>query len=131
MNKNAPPVLKHGYIIYAAFIVGLLSALAIRALVVITHIDPDWVRPVWYFAIISNFAFFYYRFGISRKRRAAIEDYRLIEKIESGQCPTGEDREVLLYLLGSIRVSLENYNYLIIFIFSLVAIALDLVLTYL
>lgn len=129
MNTKKPAVLSKK-IIYGAFVLGLTTAIAIRALIVINHINPALMRPVWYFAVIGNFGFFYYRYKITQKRRNAIDDYRLIEKVEAGQCLVGEDREVLLYLLHSLKKSMENINYLIIFIFSLIAIAIDLALTY-
>jgi len=124
------PAILSKWIIYGAFAIGLLTAIAIRALIVINHINPELMRPVWYFAVIGNFIFFYYRYMITQKRRNAIDEFKLIEKVEAGQCLMGEDREVLLYLLHSLKKSLENYNYLIIFIFSLIAIAIDLGLTY-
>ncbi len=115
--------------IYAAFGLGLLTAIAIRAIIVLNHIAPSWVRPVWYFAVIGNFFFFYYRFKISQKRRRAVDEYQLIKKIQTNPHIQKEDRDVLVYLLFSIRRSLENINYLIIFLFSIVAIAIDLILS--
>ncbi|MHB1381529.1 MAG: hypothetical protein ACYCXJ_04830 [Thermoleophilia bacterium] len=121
-----PPTLAPGYKIYGALGIGLAAAIAIRALIVLDHVEPDWVRPVWYFAILGNFVFFYYRYQITRKRKKAVREHALIEKISSEAPLEPEDRVVLVYLLSSIRKSPENINYLIIFLFSLVAIALDL-----
>ena len=72
--------------------------------------------------------FFLYRFRISQKRKKAIRDYQLIEKVKANACLTDDDREVVLYLLSSIKVSLEDINYAIIFIMSIIAIAADLIL---
>lgn len=118
------------YKIYGAFWLGLLTAIAIRALIVLNHVNPDWVRPVWYFAVVGNFVFFYYRFQISSKRKRAIRNHRLIEKISSGDTLSDSDREVLSYLLTSIKTSPEHLNYLIIFFFSVVAILLDIAFVY-
>ncbi len=127
--KNHKPRLVSSSMIYAAFGLGLLTAIAIRAIIVLNHIAPSWVRPVWYFAVIGNFFFFYYRFKISQKRRRAVDEYQLIKKIQTNPHIQKEDRDVLVYLLFSIRRSLENINYLIIFLFSIVAIAIDLILS--
>jgi hypothetical protein len=54
-----------GYKIYGALGLGLATAIAFRALIVINHVHPDWVRPVWYFAVLGNFFFFYHRFRIN------------------------------------------------------------------
>lgn len=114
------------YKIYGAFILGISTAVALRAIIVLQHIEPSWVRPAWYFAVLGNFLFFYYRYQITEKRKRAIRDHRLIEKVEELDSLSEGDREVLIYLLNSIRKSPEHLNYLIIFVFSLVAIAIDL-----
>ncbi|GBD98424.1 hypothetical protein BMS3Abin07_00438 [bacterium BMS3Abin07] len=117
------------YVVYLFFSLGLFSALAFRALIVFQHLEPGWFRPVWYIAVIGYFFFFLYRFKISKKRKNAIADYRLIEKIKTNACLSDEDRGVLLYLLSSITVSLEDINYAIIFVLSIVAVAGDIILT--
>ncbi len=127
--KDHKPRLVSSSMLYAAFILGLLTAIAIRAIIVLNHIEPSWVRPVWYFAVVGNFLFFYYRFKISQKRRKAVDEYQLIKKIQTNPHIRKEDREVLVYLLLSIQRSLENINYLVIFLFSIVAIAIDLILS--
>lgn len=118
------------YAMYSVFILGLLASTAFRVIIVIDHIHPSWVRPVWYFAVLGNFAFFFHRFRITIKRKKAVDDFQLIEKVKSGSCLSDEEREVLAYLLSSIKRSPENINYLIIFLLSLVAIAADIILTY-
>jgi hypothetical protein len=128
MNKEKPHTLPK-YMIYGFFTLGLLSAIAFRALIVIQHVEPYWFRPVWYIAVLGYFLFFLYRFRISQKRKQAIRDYRLIEKVKANACLTDDDREVVLYLLSSIKVSLEDINYAIIFVLSIVAIAADILLT--
>lgn len=112
--------------IYAVFILGLLTAIALRAIIVVNHLNPSWVSPLWYFAVLGNFVFFYYRFRITQKRKRAIEDFSLMEKVKEDSCMDEESKEVIAYLLNSIRKSPENLNYLIIFIFSILAIALDI-----
>ena len=122
--------LSPGYKIYGAFVLGLSTAIALRAIIVLEHVQPGWVRPAWYFAVLGNFLFFYYRYQITEKRKRAVRDHQLIEKIEALDSLSEEDREVLIYLLNSIRKSPEHLNYLIIFLFSLVAIAIDLVFVF-
>ncbi|MFA6000490.1 MAG: hypothetical protein WC828_00015 [Thermoleophilia bacterium] len=114
------------YKIYGALVLGISTAVALRAIIIFEHIQPGWVRPAWYFAVLGNFLFFYYRYQISEKRKKAVRDHRLIEKVEELDSLTESDREVLIYLLNSLSKSPEHLNYLIIFIFSLVAIAIDL-----
>ena len=129
MTKEKPSIAP-AYKIYSYFILGLATAIAFRALIVIDHIHPTWVRPVWYFGVLGNFVFFFYRFRVSVRRKKAVNEFQLIEKIQSGDSLTAIDREVIIYILRSIKLSPENINYLIIFLFSLLAIGLDIVLFY-
>jgi len=124
------PAISSNYAIYGAFIIGLVTATAFRAIIIIEHIQHSWVRPVWYFAVLGNFIFFLHRFRITQKRKKAVDDYQLIEKAGSDAGFSQADRDVLIFLLTSIKRSPENINYLIIFLFSLLAIAADLILSY-
>lgn len=130
MTKEKPTIAPV-YKIYGFFLLGLATAIAFRAIIVIDHIQPTWVRPMWYFGVLGNFVFFYHRFKISEKRKSAVSEYQLIEKIQSGADLSPMDREVIVYLLKSIKLSPENINYLVIFLFSLLAIGLDLALSFL
>ena len=130
MGKDKP-TLAPRYKIYGAFALGLTTAVAFRALIVLGHTYPDWVRPVWYFAVLGNFLFFFYRFQITEKRKRTIRSCQLIEKVRSETQLSTSDREALTYLLLSIKRSPEHINYLIIFLFSLLAIGLDIALIFL
>ena len=129
MQKRHPK-LSSRFRIYGAFSLGLATAIAIRALIVLDHVQPSWVRPVWYFAVLGNFLFFFYRYQITDKRKKAVKNHRLIEKLSTRQELTEDDRVVLTYLLTSIKKSPEHLNYLIIFVFSILAIAMDLAIVY-
>jgi hypothetical protein len=117
------------YVMYSFFVLGLLSAIAFRAIILFQRLEPSWVRPVWYIGTVGYFFFFLYRYEITKKRKRAIEQFQLIEKVKANACLGDQDREVVLYLLSSIRFSLEDINYAIIFILSLIAVASDLVLS--
>jgi len=128
MNKNQPHTLPKP-VIYGFFILGLLSAVAFRIIIVFQHIEPTWVRPVWYAGILGYIVFFLYRYSISRKRKNAIKDYDLINKLKNKDRLSDKDREIVTYLLSSIQKSMEDLNYYIIFILSILAIAADIVFT--
>lgn len=129
MEKHNPS-LAPSYKIYFFFILGLTTAIAFRSLIVFDHIRPSWVRSVWYFAVLGNLVFFFHRFSISGKRKNAIREFELIEKIQTGECLSGTDRDALVYILQSIKLSPENINYLVIFLFSILAIGVDITLSY-
>lgn len=128
---NKKPALPSKFIIYGAFTLGLSTAIAVRAIIVLDHLHPTWVRPVWYFAVLGNFVFFFYRYRVTEKRKNAIRKHQLLEKLSSRQILSDDDRDVLVYLLTSLKKSPENLNYLIIVAFSILAIAIDLFFVYL
>lgn len=117
------------YIMYSFFILGLVSAIAFRSIIIFQGIEPSWVRPVWYIGTVGYFLFFLYRYNITKKRKKAVEQFKLIEKLNTNACLTETDREIVLYLLSSIKLSLEDINYAIIFLLSILAVIADLVLT--
>jgi len=129
MSNNSPHTLPRSVII-GAMVLGMLSALSFRILMVLEQFEPGLVKPVWYFGVVGYIFFFLYRYLITRKRKRFIEEYKLIEKVEDGQCLVGKDREVLIYLLSSIRVSREHVNYYVIFMLSILAILADLALRF-
>ena len=110
------------------FVVGVLSSVAFRAIILFQKYHPGWVRPVWYFGVIGYMVFFLYRYAISHRRKRTIAQTNIIGKLRDDKPLSADDREAAMYLLNSIRKSPEDWNYLAIFILSLAAIALDLLL---
>ncbi|GAB4406223.1 MAG: hypothetical protein OHK0032_01140 [Thermodesulfovibrionales bacterium] len=125
MNSKKPHTLPPS-VIYCFFALGIVSAIAFRAIIVFQRLEPSWVRPVWYVGVIGYMVFFLYRYYISEKRKKAVENFQLIEKVKANACLNDEDREVVVYLLSSIRKSPENVNYFIIFLLSILAIIADI-----
>jgi hypothetical protein len=115
-------------VIVGFFVLGLLSSVAFRAIILCQKYSPTWVRPVWYFGVIGYMLFFMYRYYISLRRKRTIAQSGIIEKIRAGDSLSAEDRDATLYLLNSVRKSQEDWNYLAIFILSILAIGLDLML---
>jgi hypothetical protein len=116
------------YVIHGMLALGLVSAFAFRVIIVLERVEPAWVRPAWYLGAGGYVFFFFYRYRITRKRKNTIRKYKLIEKIRDEECLTGEDRDVVMYLLSSIKSSKEDINYMVIFALSVVAITADILL---
>ncbi|MGV1100557.1 hypothetical protein ACUUL3_14270 [Thiovibrio sp. JS02] len=116
------------FVIYLFLIIGLLSAVAFRLLTIVNTFYPALLRPLWYFGVIGYILFFAYRYHISEKRKKAIRENRLLEKIRAAAPLDREDRELIEYVLSSISKSKENINYLFIFALSIVAVAADILL---
>jgi hypothetical protein len=123
--KNSPHTLPP-VVINLFFVIGLMSALSFRALMAIKDMQPQLFRPVWYMGIIGYILFFGFRYSITEKRKKAISEFHLIDKLEKGEEFSANDRQVMTYILSSLQKSRENLNYLFIFATSAIAIFLDL-----
>ncbi len=117
------------WVINLFFALGLLSSTAIRLLIIFDHVAREFVRPAWYVGVSGYVIFFAYRYAITRRRRRLIEQHDLVAKVKSGTELSTDEREALEYVLLSVSKSRENLNYLVIFAFSFMAIAADIILT--
>lgn len=113
-------------VIVALLAVGLASSLAFRLIIVAEHLQPAWVRPLWYAAVVLNAVFFAYRYWVSRRRVAAVIGGDLDGKLHRGDPLSDSQREQAAAILHSIRISPERWNYLVIFFLSAAAIVADL-----
>lgn len=129
MDRKILPHTVPPYISYGFFFLGVVSAIAFRVIIFFQRYEPAWVRPVWYVGILGYIGFFMYRYSIARKRKNAIRDFDLIEKVRQNACLSEEERAVVSYLLSSLKKSPEDINFLIIFVLSLIAIAADIALS--
>ena len=116
-------------VIIALLAICLISSLAFRAIIVAEHVEPGWVRPLWYLGVLLNAVFFAYRYRVSLRRVRAVVGGDLDRKMRTGESLSEFDRAQIAAILYSIRISPERFNYLVIFILSAVAIAADLWLT--
>lgn len=119
--KKSPHTLPTS-IINLFFVIGLLSALSFRLLLIVQEVTPELFKAVWYCGIIGYILFFSFRYAISQKRKKAIVQSNLIEQLNSGKTLSEEDRLTIVYLLSSIKKSRENLNYMFIFLTSAIAV---------
>ena len=104
--NTTPTIIPKPFII-GFFILGLLSSVAFRAIILFQKFNPAWVRPVWYFGVIGYMLFFMYRYRISLRRKRTIAQTGIIQKIGAGAALSPDDRDAALYLLSSIQKSRE------------------------
>lgn len=116
-----------GWVINLFFVTGLVSALLFRILIFVNSYWPDWSRVVWYCGVLGYILFFAFRFFISFRRRAAIRENNLIEKLEQSDL-NENDKDEVIYIMTSIMKSREMINYIFIFSVSGISIIVDLLL---
>ncbi|WP_022853646.1 hypothetical protein [Thermodesulfatator atlanticus] len=112
---------------WAAFLIGICGAISLRLILIAKAYNrPDLITLFWYLGVCGNMIFFMFRAYVTARRKKTIEELRLLEKLEKKEKLSDEDFEALRYLVSSIKVSKERWNYVVIFVFSLAAIFWDL-----
>lgn len=104
------------------FIVGVLATVAYRIIVVLNHYSPVLVQIAWYIGTVGFVWYFAHRFRIENRRNKTIKEMKLVEKINTDNCLSVEEKKSLTYILESLQTSLAKWNYIIIFIFSALAL---------
>lgn len=128
MKQPIPSVLPRG-VIHLFFWIGLIAAVCIRSITIVSRVDADAAIWVWRFAMLCYLFFFGYRYWIGQKRRRVIVENCLIDRFESWTDLDAELREPTLYILRSITRSKELFNYATIFLLSLLALLIDLLIS--
>jgi len=125
-NSAHVPSRYPGWVTWTAFGIGLTGAISLRLILVAKAYHPDLVRLLWYIGVCGNMFFFMFRTFITLRRRNLITDLDLQNKLATKNRLTSEDYKALHYLVTSLYTSKERWNYLVIFLFSIMAIAWDL-----
>ena len=107
------------------FWVGLVSAIALRAIIIADYYNGYVARMLFYLGVIGYMAFFAHRYRIAKRRANVLNKLELLEKIENHERLTKKDIDGLKYIIWSLSVSKERLNYLIIIVL-MISIILDL-----
>ena len=114
------------WVTWLAFAIGLTGAISLRLILIAEAYKPEFVRVFWYIGVCGNMVFFLFRSYITNRRRRLINELELIKKLQQRYKLCSEDYHALQYLVSSIHASKERWNYLVISVCSLAAIAWDL-----
>lgn len=114
------------WVTWIAFAVGLTGAVSLRLILIAKLYQPELIRLFWYIGIIGNMCFFLFRAFITYRRRRLILATGLMEKLKDRTALSGQDYQALKYLISSLYISKERWNYFVIFFFSFLAIGWDL-----
>jgi hypothetical protein len=114
--------------IYFYFWLGIVAAILLRAVPLIGSFEPLWAKISWYASILGYSFFFLHRYNVSTRRKRVVRKLDLLKKIENHEPLDIIDYHALTYILWSLSVSKEKLNYMIILIFSFIAICLGLII---
>lgn len=104
------------------FVLGIIATIAYRIIVVLNGYNQIYVQISWYVGTIGFVWYFAHRFNVENRRDRLITDMGLEDKIRENKVLTDQERESLVYILGSLKTSLSKWNYIAIFFFSAIAL---------
>ncbi|MEA3385262.1 MAG: hypothetical protein U9Q89_02230 [Thermodesulfobacteriota bacterium] len=114
------------WVTWLAFGLGLAGSISLRLILIAKAYQPELIRLFWYIGVCGNMLFFFFRSYITYRRRRLIAGLGLIKKLQQKDKLCSEDYQALRYLVSSLYSSKERWNYLVISVCSLAAIAWDL-----
>jgi len=114
------------WVTWLAFGIGLTGAISLRLILIAKAYQPELIRVFWYVGVCGNMLFFLFRSYITHRRRRLIAELGLLKKLQQNDKLYSEDYQALRYLVSSLHSSKERWNYLVISVCSLAAIAWDL-----
>ncbi|MBN1384205.1 MAG: hypothetical protein JW983_04895 [Elusimicrobia bacterium] len=104
------------------FIIGIISTIAVRIVMVLAHLNPIYGKLAWYVGVTGFFMFFLYKYKVGISRTRVIEKNNLVEKISKKDLLTHNDYELVSSILCSLGSKKEQINYFLIFGLSAVAL---------
>jgi hypothetical protein len=104
------------------FWVGIIATIAYRAIIVMNHYSDFWVEVFWYVGTIGFIWYFAHRYRVANDREDIIKERKLVNKIEKNKPLSKDDRDVILYILKGLKSSKSQWNYIAIFVFSIIAL---------
>jgi len=110
------------------FWAGVIATLSYRIIIVLNYYSPLWVKVAWYIGTIGFILYFGHRYDIHKKRSQLVEDYNLVDVVDKTPCVDEKQREALKYIVKTSLTSKSRWNSGFIFILSVVALVIGIVM---
>jgi hypothetical protein len=110
------------------FVVGILATLAYRIIIVLNFYDPLWVKISWYVGTVGFIFYFGYLYIVQSKRADLAIDNHLLSAVDKAKGIKREQRRALEYIVRSNARSKAKWNSGVIFLLSVLALIVGLVL---
>ena len=109
---------------------GIIATVCYRAIVVLNHWNKSIALAAWYLGTVGFVAYFWHRYVVSEKRVAIIKDNNLIKAVSKAQGLTQDQIEANEYILSTLLSTKEKWNYIVIFVSSIIALAIGVYLDF-
>lgn len=112
------------------FWIGVIASFAYRAIIVLNFYDPIWVKVAWYIGTIGFIFYFWSRYRVVKQFDDLIEDQKLVSAVEKAKNITKDQKKALQHIVETLDTTKAQINYVIIFIFSAIALIVGLILDF-
>lgn len=110
------------------FWAGIIATFVYRLIIVLNNVSAFWVKVAWYIGTVGFILYFWHRYDISETRSRIIRERDLVRKIPQMNAIDETDKQALGYILGTLSSTKEKWNYIAIFVFSGIALAIGIIL---
>lgn len=115
------------FLAWTFFVLGIIGAIGLRFVLIFQRYDARFALTSWYIAMTAFLFFYLYRYIIENKRRKIILENKLKEKIEKRELDENDYKQIER-VLDSLLVSKSKVNFLILFLLTILALILQIIL---
>lgn len=108
---------------------GIIATVSYRAIVVLNHYSRTVALAAWYIGTIGFILYFWHRYQVSEKRVKLIEEHDLIKAVAKTDLKQ-DQIEANEYILTTLISTKEKWNYIVIFVTSLLALVIGIYLDF-
>lgn len=109
---------------------GIIATLAYRSIVILNHYSSFVALTAWYIGTVGFIIYFWHRYVVSEKRVGLIKRHDLINAVNKSNM-TKDQIEANEYLLTTLISTKEKWNYIVIFVSSVLALIVGIYLDFL
>jgi hypothetical protein len=111
------------------FYVGVLATICYRIIIFLNYLpNKIWTDLAWYIGTIGFAWYFAHRYRVEKQRTQTIVESKLVDKISAGKKLSVADQGVLVSTLHSLQSSKSQWNYIVIFVASGLALLADIII---
>jgi hypothetical protein len=114
-------VCQDSFISWVFFVIGIISALAVRVVTLLSHLEPIYGNIAWYVGVLGFCLFFIYKFRAANRRIKVINHHSLQDKLNKQKLDKS-DIKIINQILCGLTSKKERINYFIIFFLSALAL---------
>lgn len=109
---------------------GIVATISYRAIVILNHYSQLISQIAWYVGTVGFIIYFWHRYIVSEKRVELIKRHDLINAVKNTNLAQ-DQIEANEYILTTLLSTKEKWNYIVIFISSILAILVGIYLDFL